>query len=66
MALTVAEQDAPAAVVAGKTRMHAALAASVTGGQHRVVAGTAHHRLCVDCPDVVASAVRRVVERAGG
>ncbi|MFD6355457.1 alpha/beta fold hydrolase [Nocardia tengchongensis] len=50
---------------AAKVRMDAALARSVSRGEQRSVSGTFHHRLCFDRPDVVAGAIRDVVDLVG-
>ncbi|MFH8366454.1 alpha/beta fold hydrolase [Streptomyces sp. NPDC018031] len=48
----------------GRTRMDAALVAAVSHGEQRILADTAHHRLCFDRPDAVVQAVRDVLDRA--
>jgi pimeloyl-ACP methyl ester carboxylesterase len=42
----------------GKLRMYAALAASVTHGEHRPLDGARHSQLTTDCPDAVVQAIR--------
>ncbi|MGX1810103.1 alpha/beta fold hydrolase [Nocardia sp. NPDC055321] len=49
---------------AGRLAMDAAFARTVTRGEHRVLTGTFHHRLCFDRPDAVARAIRDVVDLA--
>lgn len=48
----------------GKKRMVAALVSAVSDGQQRVVSDIGHNRLCFRRPDVVAQAIRDVVDRA--
>lgn len=48
------------AMLDGRMRMDAALAASVSHGEHRVLSDTFHHRLCFDRPDAVVEAIRDV------
>ena len=49
---------------AGMRRMGAALARSVSAGEHRVVSDAGHLGLCFRRPDVVVRAIRDVVDRA--
>ncbi|MGW1738734.1 alpha/beta fold hydrolase [Nocardia sp. NPDC001965] len=69
IALTVVGDDAVGQAPAqrefddAKKRMDAALVRGVSSGEHRILTGTFHHRLCFDCPDAVVRAIRDVVER---
>ncbi|GAB0106437.1 hypothetical protein JMUB6875_54220 [Nocardia sp. JMUB6875] len=66
IALTVVGDDpAQRELHEAKTRMDAALVASVSRGEQRVLTDTFHHRLCVDRPDAVVRAIRDVVDRVG-
>ena len=51
------------ALNAGKRRLHEALAASVTGGEHRALDDARHSTIHLDRPDAVAQAVRDLWRR---
>lgn len=48
---------------AGKRRLDAALAASVTHGEHRTLERARHSTIHIDCPDAVTQAVRDLWQR---
>jgi pimeloyl-ACP methyl ester carboxylesterase len=48
----------------GQTTMDAAMVATMSRGEHRILDGTAHHRLCFDRQDDVVRAIRDVVQWA--
>jgi pimeloyl-ACP methyl ester carboxylesterase len=52
------------AVAEGKSKMMAALVSSVADGELRVVADVGHSQLCFRRADVVAQAIRDVIDRA--
>jgi pimeloyl-ACP methyl ester carboxylesterase len=54
----------PQEVRAGKRRMIAALVGSVSQGEQRIVSDVGHSHLCFQRPEVVAKAIRDVVDRA--
>ncbi|MFJ4657348.1 alpha/beta fold hydrolase [Nocardia sp. NPDC088792] len=49
----------------GMRRMGAALVSAVSHGEHRIVSGVGHNRVCFERPDVVIQAIRDVVVAAG-
>jgi pimeloyl-ACP methyl ester carboxylesterase len=50
----------------GKRKMAAALVSAVSDGEQRIVVEAGHNQLCFRRPDVVAQAVRDVVDRSAG
>ncbi|MEV0077362.1 alpha/beta hydrolase [Nocardia neocaledoniensis] len=64
IALSVVGAESDPLARAGRIRMDAAVAGSVSHGEQRLVDDTAHHRLCFDRPDAVVQAIRDVVTRA--
>lgn len=52
------------AIAEGKSKMMAALVSSVSDGELRVVADVGHSQLCFRRADVVAQAIRDVIDRA--
>ncbi|MEV0647967.1 alpha/beta hydrolase [Phytomonospora sp. NPDC050363] len=53
------------AVHDGKVRLDAALVASVSNGEQRILSDTNHSQIIVDRADAVVQAVRDVIDRAG-
>jgi pimeloyl-ACP methyl ester carboxylesterase len=58
-------KKALAELTEGKLRLDAALAASVSAGEHQILADARHSTVQIDRPDAVVAAIRAVLGRSG-